>query len=217
MSEVVYKDQSIHEPTTAHQHPLETIPQGSQSDGVINGHDKSDVNSGALAKAGLGMVALIVFSLVSMWIMMDWMLKAIAKGDSVPSHTYVERPRAESAWPIHPTDTPLQEPGEVPALMPDPETPMVELHEQDQAKLKQYDNVKDDKGRDVAVTLPIERAMDLTVERGLPSDNLAKVNIGKADGEPVAIGEIPYHKKKLKEEELDEGKKPGRPAAPGEH
>lgn len=207
-SEVVYKDQSIHEPTTAHQHPIETIPQGSQSDGVLNGHDKSDVNSGALARSALGLLALIVFSLVSMWFMMNWMLVKIAVNDTVPSQTFVERAPARSAWPIEPTDTPLQAPNETPALMPDPETPMVELREQDDAKLKGLDYVKDEQGRTTGVTLPIERAMDLTIERGLPSDNLTSVKLEKPNGEVVALGEIPYNKKVLKAEELKRGKKP---------
>ena len=190
----------------AHQHPLETIPQGSQSDGVLNGHDKSDVNSGALAWSAAGMMALIVFSLVSMWLMMDWMLDRIAKSDTLPSKTFVERAPATLAWPIDATDTPLQAPNEVPALMPDPETPMVELREQDDARLKGLDYAKDEAGRTTGVTLPIDRAMDLTIERGLPTDNLTSAKVDKAIGEPVAMGEIPYNKKVLKAEALKKGK-----------
>jgi len=205
MSEIVYKDQSIHEPSTLHQHPLETIPQGSQSDGVVNGHDHSDVNTGVLAKSAIGLLALMVFSLVIVWVTMDRMLHAIARSDTVPSHTFVERAPASSAWPIDPTDTPLQAPDEVPALMPDPETPMVELREQDQAKLKGFDYAKDEQGRNTGVTLPIERAMEKVVGQ-LPSENLTSVKIDKAIAEPVAIGEIPYNKKVLKAEQLKEGK-----------
>ena len=136
---------------------------------------------------------------------MDWMLDTIARNDSVPSRTFVERPPASAAWPIDATDTPLQAPDEVPALMPDPETPMVELREQDQAKLKGFDYVKDEQGRNTAVTLPIERAMDKVIGT-LPSENLTSVKIDKANGEPVALGEIPYNKKVLKAERLKEGK-----------
>ena len=204
MSEIVYKDQSIHEPSTLHQHPLETIPQGSQSDGVLNGHDHSDVNTGALAKSGIGILALMVFSFIVVWLMMDRMLQTVARNDAVPSHTFVERAPASVAWPIDPTDTPLQAPDEVPALMPDPETPMVELREQDKAKLKGFDYVKDEQGRNIGVTLPIERAMEKVVGE-LPSENLTSVKIEKVIGEPVAMGEIPYSKKVLKAEKLKEG------------
>jgi len=205
-SEVVLKDQSIHEPTTAHQHPLETIPQGSQSDGVLNGHDKSDVHAGALAYSALGMFGIIIFSLVSMWLMMDWMLDTIAKSDTKPSRTFVERAPASVAWPIDPTDTPLQAPDEVPALMPDPETPMIELREKDEAALGGFDYAKDDAGRTTGVTLPIDRAMDITLERGLPTNNLTTAKVDKAIGEPIAMGAIPYNKKILKAEALKKGK-----------
>ena len=195
MSEIVLKDHSIHEPTMAHVHPLETIPQGSQSDGVLNGHDQHGVDTGILAKCVMGFVAMIVLSFVSMWVMTKGILGALKQTDTVPSSTYVERPALEHAWPVKRIDTPLQSPDVLPVLQADPELPNVELREEDEAQLNNYNWAKDDKGRTVGVKVPVERAMDLTIERGLPSDNRAQVALPKPSGDIVALGEIsPSHR-----------------------
>lgn len=201
MSEVVLKDESIHEPTTAHIHPLETIPQGTQADGVLNGHDQRDVDTGILAKCFLGLVALIAFSFGSMWIMTNSMLGSLQKGDSVPSSSYVERPALRSSWPVKPIDTPLDSPQEMPVLQADPEMPNVELREEDEALLENYNWAKDEKGRTTGVTLPVDRAIDLTVERGLPSDNRTQATVQEPTGEPAEMGAIPYSQKYMRDAE----------------
>lgn len=207
MSEVVLKDHSIHEPSTAHIHPLETIPQGTQADGVLNGHDHHDVDTGILGKCFLGLVALIAFSFGSMWIMTNSMLGALSVNDSVPSSSYVERPALQSAWPAKPIDTPLDSPREMPVLQADPEMPNVELREEDEAQLENYNWAKDDKGRTVGVTLPVDRAIDLTIERGLPSDNRAKAVVDKPTGEPAEMGAISSSHRYMRDQERKAGKK----------
>ena len=195
MSEEVLKDHSIHEPTTAHIHPLETIPQGTQGDGVLNGHDQRDVDTGILAKCFLGLVALIVFSFAVTWVLTNGMLGALKKTDTVPSSSYVERADLEHAWPVKPIDTPLQSPDAMPVLQADPESPNVELREEDEAQLYNYNEAKDAQGRKVGYKIPVDRAIDLTLERGLPSDNRVQVTLPKPSGDPVAMGEIsPSHK-----------------------
>lgn len=195
MSEVVLKDRSIHEPTMAHVHPLETIPQGTQADGVLNGHDQRDVDTGILAKCFLGLVALIAFSFAVTWVVTNGMLGALKKNDAVPSNSYVERAELEQAWPVKPIDTPLQAPSAMPVLQANPELPNVELREEDEAQLDNYNWAKDDKGRTIGVKVPVDRAMELTIQRGLPSENRAQVTIVKPSGDPVAMGEIsPSHK-----------------------
>ena len=201
MSEVVLKDHSIHEPSQAHVHPLETIPQGTQADGVLNGHDHRDVDTGILAKCFLGLVALIIFSFVVVWFVTIGMLDALARNETVPSNTYIERPALVSSWPTPPIDTRLDPPQGMPVLQPDPELPNVELREADEARLENYNWAKDDKGRTTGVTVPIDRAMELTRERGLPSDNRTQVAIQKPSGEPVEMGEIPFSYRYLRDQE----------------
>ncbi len=195
MSEVVLKDHSIQEPTTAHIHPLETIPQGTQSDGVLNGHDQRDANTSIVYKVAAGLIALIAFSFVTCWFVTNAMLNALKKSDTVPSNSYVERPRLESAWPVKQIDTPLQSPAAMPVLQANPELPNVELREEDEAQLYNYNEAKDAQGRKVGYKIPVDRAMDLTLERGLPSENRAQVALIPHGGDVAAMGEIsPSHK-----------------------
>lgn len=190
MSEVILEDKSIHEPTVAHQHPLETIPQGSQSDGVLNGHDLQDVNVPGVFKVAGIMVGVVVFGLVVAWLTTIGILNSLRKTDSAPSATYVERPTLERAWPFKTPPVQLQSPDEAPALQPDPETPMIMLREMQDAKLRTYDWVKDEEGRTTGVSIPIELAMKLTLERGLPVEVRAHPEIAAPTGEAASIGSI---------------------------
>lgn len=202
MSEVVLNDHSIQEPTTAHLHPLESIPQGSQSEGVPFGHDHHDVNVSILGKSVIGLMALIVASFIICWYVTLGMINFIAKGDSAPSATFTERPTLKASWPIPPIPAELQEVGEVPALQPDPEIPMVMLREQQEGQLHSNNWRKDEKGRTVGVSLDIDRAMELTLERGLPVEQKASPKILPPSGDVVALGEIPAGARKMNEELL---------------
>jgi hypothetical protein len=190
MSEVVINDHSIQEPTTAHLHPLESIPQGSQSEGVPFGHDHHDVNVSILGKSVIGLMALIVVSFIICWYVTHGIINALQKSDAVPSATYAERANLKASWPIPPIVSEVQEVGEAPDLQPDPEKPMVMLREQQEAQLYSNNWRKDEQGRKVGVSLNIERAMELTLERGLPS------------GEVVALGEVRPSETVMREENL---------------
>lgn len=190
MSEIILEDKSIHEPTVAHLHPLETIPQGSQSDGVLNGHDLQDVNIPAVLKVGAVIAGVVVLGCVVSWFTTVGILRSLKSTDSLPSATYVERPNLERAWPFKTPPVELQSPDEAPALQPDPETPVIMLREMHDAKLRSYDWVEDEEGRRAGVSIPVELAMKLTLERGLPVEVRANPEIAAPTGEAASIGSI---------------------------
>lgn len=190
MSEVVLNDHSIQEPTTAHMHPLESIPQGSQSEGVPFGHDHHDVNVSILGKSVIGLMALIAVSFVICWFFTLGIINYLQSNDAAPSATYAERPNLKASWPIPPIPSEVQAVDEVPALQPDPEKPMVMLREQQEGQLHSNNWRKDEQGRRVGVSLNIERAMELTLERGLPVEQKASPRVLPPTGDVVALGEI---------------------------
>ena len=196
MSEVVLTDHSIDEPSTAHLHPLETIPQGSQSDGVLNGHDNHDVNVGAVYKSAVILTGVIVFSLVVCGFVTIGFLNMLSRDDSVPSATYAERATLRSAWPYPLLRPQVQPVGESPQLDPIPGKPAVMVREAQDAQLhgsnwvNGHNWVEDENGRRVGVSIPIEQAMELTLKRGLPVEERARPQILPPSGEAVALGAI---------------------------
>ena len=207
MSEVVLTDQSFHEPSTAHLHPLETIPQGSQSEGIEFGHEHHDVEVGILAKSVIGLMLLILGSFIICWFVVIGLLNSLKAHDAAPSATYAERPALKRAWPFPPLVAELQPVGEAPDLQPEPDKPMVMLREKQEADLDTYGWRKDEKGRTIGVTLKIDRAMDLALERGLPVEQKAKPHILPPTSPVVALGEIPASEKVIREMELNPNKK----------
>jgi hypothetical protein len=191
MSEIVTKDHSMQEPTVAEQHPLETIPQGSQEDGVLNGHDHSDANVDGIFKITAALMALIVGSLIVSWFITTRTLDSLRAADTLPSATYVERPTLKESWPTPPIQAELQPREEMPDLQPDPEKPLLMYRELEDSQLQGTNWVKDEKGRRVAVSIPIEEAMKLTLERGLPTDAEAKVEVRRPTGDVAEMGAIP--------------------------
>lgn len=202
MSEVVLSDHSIHEPTTAHLHPLETIPQGSQSDGVEFGHEHYDVNVPALYKSVFGLLAIIVGSFIICWFVTLGMIHALQKSDTVPSATYAERAELKTPWPAPPVYAELQEVHDVPDLQPEPDRPMVMLREEQEGQLHSNGWRKDEKGNRIGVSLRIDRAMELTLERGLPVQQKAAPHIEPPTGEVVALGEITPSEAVMRQEAL---------------
>lgn len=207
MSEVILTDQSFHEPSTAHLHPLESIPQGSQSEGVEFGHEHHDVEVSILGKSVIGLMVLIAGSFVICWFVVVAMINSFKKHDTLPSATYVERENLKASWPFPPVVAELQPVGEAPDLQPEPDKPMVMLREKQEGELHTYNWRKDEKGRQTGVTLEIDRAMELTLERGLPVEQKASPRILPPSGDVVALGEIPASEKIIRELKLNPDKK----------
>ncbi len=202
MSDVVLNDHSIQEPTTAHLHPLESIPQGSQSEGVPFGHDHHDVNVSILGKSVIGLMAVIVVSFIICWYVTIGMINFLKSSDAAPSATYTERANLKASWPIPPIVPEVQEVGETPDLQPDPEKPMIILRERQETQLHSNNWRKDEQGRKVGVSLNIDRAMELTLERGLPVEQKASPKILPPSGDVVALGEVRPSETVMHEENL---------------
>jgi hypothetical protein len=191
MSEFYEKDESIHEPTTAHQHPLETTPQGSQADGAEGQHEHRDVSFPALAKWFTGLFIGIFFSFVLMWGFFHLVLNTAKSNDEIPSRTFSQRAELDHPWPDPRGESPLQKPNEMPILLPEPEEPMKKLRAEEDKTLSTYNWAKDAGGKKTGgVTMPIERAIELTVQRGLPADNKTSLRPAPAQAEVVRPGEV---------------------------
>lgn len=197
MSEIVTRDHSISEETIAHHHLTETIPQGSQEDGVLNGHEHSDANMDGIFKVTAGLMALIAVSLVVSWVITTRTLNSLKAADKLPSATFAERPTLKESWPVPPMQAELQPRDEMPDLQPDPEKPLLMYREQEDAQLHGTNWVTNEKGQRVTVSIPIEDAMKLTLERGLPTDAKAKVTVRHSTGDVAEMGSIPASETEL--------------------
>ena len=114
-------------------------------------HEPGDVNALALTKFGLSMAALIVIFLFGLWGVFE----------------YLKNRAAETALPMSPSAmvNAQKQPPE-PRLQRHPAQDMRDLRGDEEKILHQYAWIDPDKG---IVRIPVERAMDLTAQRGLPA------------------------------------------------
>jgi hypothetical protein len=114
-------------------------------------HEPGDVNARALTKFGLSMAALIVVFLFGLWGMFD----------------YLKNREAELGLPLSPSAlvNAQKQPPE-PRLQPHPARDMRDMRAAEDTILHQYAWIDPDKG---IVRIPVDRAMDLIAQRGLPA------------------------------------------------
>jgi hypothetical protein len=115
----------------------------SDSSSGMSGYETSDAEPRLIVGLAIGIAAFLVFSPAVLW--------ALLSGS-------IERPRAV-AWI-----------GNVPAptLQIDPNRDLAEMRRDEQERLTSYGWVDRSRG---TVHIPIERALDLTLQRGLPDWN----------------------------------------------
>jgi hypothetical protein len=114
-------------------------------------HEPGDVNALALTKFGLSMAALIVVFLFGLWGMFE----------------YLKNREAELGLPLSPAAlVNAQKHPPDPQLQPHPARDMRDMRAAEDKILLQYAWVDPDKG---IVRIPVERAMDLIAQRGLPA------------------------------------------------
>jgi hypothetical protein len=116
-------------------------------------HETGDVNARALTKFGLSMAFMILIFLVGLWGMFD----------------YLKNREAELGLPLSPAAIVNAEkhPPD-PQLQPHPAQDMQQWRAAEERALHQYAWKDPDKG---VVQIPVERAMDLIAQRGLPVVN----------------------------------------------
>jgi hypothetical protein len=114
-------------------------------------HEPGDVNALALTKFGLSMAALIVVFLFGLWGMFE----------------YLKNREAELGLPLSPAAlVNAQKHPPDPQLQPHPARDMRDMRAAEDKILHQYAWIDPDKG---IVRIPVERAMDLIAQRGLPA------------------------------------------------
>jgi hypothetical protein len=102
MPNVHLADKSINEPTVMEQHPARTTPQGTQADGVLNGHEQRDVDFRALAGWFAGLAVVIFGTFFLMIVMFRFVMgdieasgKAKTPFDTMPSRRTPSGPLIE--------------------------------------------------------------------------------------------------------------------------
>jgi hypothetical protein len=117
------------------------------------GHEQKDVDAIAVTKFGIGLSLIIILSLFGLWGLFHYFAQGEEASPSVATSLAVEQVSA----PKMPPEPRLQS------------SPRIDLHDMRAAEdqlLHHYSWVDRDKG---VVRLPIERAMDILAQRGLPS------------------------------------------------
>jgi hypothetical protein len=181
MPEYTQIDHSINEHTVSELHLAKTTPQGTQFEGVLNGHEHRDISVRSISKWFFGLFCfVIVASLGLVWTFFG-ILRYDAAKDEVPSALYKSsiKPaplsQAERLIEGEKADAYLPTPTQPLALMPDPHQPMLKLREQENAEVSSYGYVEDAKGKKVGIHIPVQSndpkvkdAITLALEKGYP-------------------------------------------------
>jgi hypothetical protein len=114
-------------------------------------YETSDVQVARVVRAGVGLIAIVAVFFALMWMFEGVLLRSVDTAEA----------------PRHPlASTPARTEPPIPRLQPDPRADLLALRAQEDAVLNNYAWV--DKGRGI-VRVPIERAMQILAERGLPA------------------------------------------------
>ena len=125
---------------------------------VEGGHERRDVDERWIVRAGAGLAALIAFATVAMLLLFNY----YARREAALSPQ--ANPLAVEAGPRRPPE---------PRLQTAPIDDIHALRERESAVLDSYGWVNREQG---VVRIPIERAIDLLVERGLPTRQKEQAN-----------------------------------------
>jgi hypothetical protein len=111
------------------------------------GHERRDVNIGAVVKWGIGIMLLTAFAMVAVWPLLRF-FEAREARESAPAS-----PLAKEYGPVEPP---------APRLQIDPKADIAKLRDTEQKVLESYGWVDRAQG---TVRIPIDRAMTLLAER----------------------------------------------------
>jgi hypothetical protein len=174
MSEYTEIDHSIGDHTVAELHVEKTTPQGTQFDGVINGHEHRDISVRSVSRWFFGLfcfVVLLVFTLAGVFF---GILHDQSKSDTVPSATFQSSikpaPLSREAQLIEDekADSFLPTPTQSLTLMSDPHEPLLKLRQEEDTEVDSYGYVKNAEGKTVGVHIPVDNAMTLALQKGFP-------------------------------------------------
>ncbi len=127
------------------------------------GHELSDLSPRRISFFAIGLAALVIIALLLCYGLLAWMIKSEARRAEPPNQFAV-----------------LLEPMVQPRLAVEPGRALKALRQQEQTRLNSYGWVDQERG---IVHIPIERAMDMLVQKGLPSRQRKPQAAEKSDGE----------------------------------
>lgn len=174
MSEYTEIDHSISEHTVAEMHVEKTTPQGTQFEGVLNGHEHRDISVRAVAKWLVGLFCFVITVACGLAWMFFGILHHEQKSDTIPSANFVSSvklaPMSREARLIEgeEADRYLPTTTQTPPLMPAPNQAMVALRHQEDNEVNSYGYVTDAQGKKVGVHIPVDDAMILALKKGFP-------------------------------------------------
>ena len=113
------------------------------------GHETSDLSARNIALFGAGLTVLITVALLVCYALVVWMRASEARRAGPPSPLAVTR-----------------EPMLGPQLLVEPGQALKAMRQQEEARLKSYGWIDQEKG---IVHVPIERAIEMLAEKGLPA------------------------------------------------
>jgi hypothetical protein len=124
-------------------------------------HEKTDADTRAITQFGIALVFIVVLSQLGLW----WLFNTFTKRESKLSPPVTALVRSQA-----PTEPPE------PRLQANPQADMRTMREKEDVVLNHYGWVDPNRG---VVRIPIDRALDLIAERGLPQ---FKATATSADG-----------------------------------
>lgn len=113
-------------------------------------HEETDADARAITQFGIALVLVVVLSQLALW----WLFNTFTRRESKLSPPVTALVRAQA-----PTEPPE------PRLQANPQADMRTMREKEETILNHYGWVDPNRG---VVRIPIERALDLVAERGLP-------------------------------------------------
>lgn len=116
-----------------------------KTDETSSGYERSDARVGPLALSAVALFALVALAMFGM----AKLFRALDRSEPAPRHPMAAERQVPPA----------------PRLQTDPAGERLELEERDRARLETYGWVDREQG---VVRIPLERAMDLVAEEGLP-------------------------------------------------
>ena len=113
-------------------------------------HEETDADARAITRFGIALVLILVLSQLALW----WLFNSFTRRESKLSPPVSALVRAQA-----PTEPPE------PRLQANPQADMRTMREREETVLNHYGWVDPNRG---VVRIPIDRALDLVAERGLP-------------------------------------------------
>lgn len=174
MPEYTEIDHSISDHMVTELHLDKTTPQGTQFEGVLNGHEHRDISVRIVSRWLFGLFCFVMVISMSLAGLFFGILHYESANDTVPSAIFktsiklAPLSREARLTQNEEADRHLPTPTDSLTLMPDPHQPMLKLRKQEEAEVNGYGYVKDAKGKTTGIHIPVDDAITLALQKGFP-------------------------------------------------